>query len=179
MIFEVNRRMGETMGGVVQVALGVLASATFATGASAGDPRVTIYPPNAKAGDKVSIYVHECSTTTTDIYASSMAFEGRHVLLARNGGQGGWMGSVEIDDEADSTAHEVVVRCSNRYIKAYLTVNGRGGYPRVGPDTGGGGLAMPAAESESVRTIWLMAAVGVLIAASGLGVVAARRRRGQ
>lgn len=166
------------MGEVVRVALGVLACATFATGAaSVGEPRVTIYPPNAKAGARVSIYVHECTTTTTDVYASSMAFEGRHVRLARNGTQGGWAGSVEIDDDANSTAHEVAVRCSDRYIKAYLTVSGRG-YPTVGPNTGGGGLAMSSGAEGPSRALWLVGAVGTLVVVTSAGVVA-RRRRGQ
>ncbi|MFI6811668.1 hypothetical protein ACIBG7_04625 [Nonomuraea sp. NPDC050328] len=174
------------MGAVVRVALGVVAGATFATGAAAAaESRVTIYPPNARAGGQVSIYVSECGAATGGVTASSMAFEGRHVRLARSS-QGGWTGRVEIDDRARATAHEVVVRCADGLVKAYLSVDGRGRpYPRVGPDTGGGGLAVRAEPWERAeepggagRALWLAGAVGVLALTAGAGVVAVRRRRG-
>ncbi|MFI6505199.1 hypothetical protein [Nonomuraea typhae] len=121
-----------------RVLLGVLVTMFCTTAASAGEPRVTVYPSSAQPGDRVDVYVHECMTAAAGgVVASSMAFTGRHVRLARNGAPGGWAGSVTVRDEAISSAHEVTVQCTDRLARAYLTV--RPGHPGQGPGAGGGG----------------------------------------
>ncbi|MFI6538972.1 hypothetical protein ACIBHY_41405 [Nonomuraea sp. NPDC050547] len=88
----------------------------------------------------MTVHVHACGATD-QVVASSMAFAGQHVRLARGGSPGGWAGSVEVQDNAVSSVHEVTARCSDRLVRTYLTVRG---HPRRGPETGGGGLALGA-----------------------------------
>lgn len=159
--------------GTKGAALLVLVAVAFATGAASDEPRVTINPSSAKPGDRVSVSLQECSAAVTDtVVASSMAFEGRHLRLTRNA-VAGWAGSVPVDDAAVSSAHEVVVRCADREVKAFLTVV-RPSHPTSGPETGGGGLAMA---GEEARVPWLAGAVSVLALATGAGAAAFRRRR--
>ncbi|WP_157252517.1 hypothetical protein [Nonomuraea typhae] len=192
-----------------RVLLGVLVTMFCTTAASAGEPRVTVYPSSAQPGDRVDVYVHECQTTAGgSVVASSMAFAGRHVRLARNGGPGGWAGSVAVHDEAISSAHEVTVQCTDRLARAYLTV--RPGHPGQGPGTGGSLALLDAAGAEAAgagaagaeaaeidvagigvaeigggqpgmaaRAVWLAGALSVLLAAAGACALAVwRRRRG-
>ncbi|MFI6899817.1 hypothetical protein ACIBKY_01090 [Nonomuraea sp. NPDC050394] len=99
---------------------------------------MSVSPTSAGPGERVTVHVHECGATD-QVVASSMAFAGRHVRLARGGSPGGWVGSVEVQVGAVSSVHEVTARCSDRLVRTYLTVRG---HPRRGPDTGGGGLAL-------------------------------------